>query len=352
MQSGVRIMKRLKPSVLAAESVPNQSLRVNAMAFAVATALSSPAALYAQNLPTGLQTVKGAVTVSTPTPTSMQLNQTTQNAGMTAQTFSIGSGHRVDVLQPGRSSVMVMDVLGGNVSSIFGTLTATGNFFLVNPAGVVFAPGAMVDVGGLVATTMPISYADATSGRYVFTNNGKSGSVEVQKGATITALNGYVGLFAPKVINEGLIVARMGQVALAAGNQVTLDMVGDGLIKVAVNESALNASVMNKGTIEADGGNVLLTASSANALLDTVINTDGIIRANTIANRNGTIVLDGGDRGVVSVAGTIEAKGNDAGTTGGTVKVLGQYVGVGTAGYDCVHRRLRRCRRRHRTSWR
>ena len=84
--------------------------------------------------------------------------------------------------------------------------------------------------------------------------------------------------------------------ALAAGNQVTLDMVGDGLIKVAVNEAALNASVMNKGTIEADGGNVLLTARSANALLDTVINTDGIIRANTIANRNGTIVLDGGDR--------------------------------------------------------
>ena len=158
-------MKKPKPSAPAAESARNPQLRANAMAIAVAVAFSSPAAIYAQNLPTGLQTVKGAVTVSTPTPTSMQLNQTTQNAGMTAQTFSIGSGYRVDVLQPARSSVMVMDVLGGNVSSIFGTLTATGNFFLVNPAGVAFAPGAMVDVGGLVATTMPISYADATSGR-------------------------------------------------------------------------------------------------------------------------------------------------------------------------------------------
>jgi large exoprotein involved in heme utilization and adhesion len=109
-------------------------------------------------------------------------------------------------------------------------------------------------------------------------------------------------------------------------------MVGDGLIKVAVSEAALNASVLNRGTIEADGGNVLLTARSANALLDTVINTDGIIRANTISNRNGTIILDGGDRGIVSVAGAIEAKGNDAGTTGGTIKALGQYVGVGLGG--------------------
>src|SRR6185369_1490331 len=106
----------------------------------------------------------------------------------------------------------------------------------------------------------------------------------------------------------------------------------DGLIKVSVSEAALNASALNRGTIEADGGNVLLTARSANALLDTVINTDGVIRANTISNRNGTIILDGGDRGIVSVAGTVEAKGNDAGTTGGTIKALGQYVGVALPG--------------------
>ncbi|MEK7217053.1 MAG: hypothetical protein AAB289_15825, partial [Chloroflexota bacterium] len=43
---------------------------------------------------------------------------------------------------------------------------------------------------------------------------------------------------------------------------------------------------------------------------------------------NGTIVLDGGDRGVVSVSGTLEARGADSSTTGGTVKVLGQYVGL------------------------
>ncbi len=326
VHSGVRIMRKLKPSAIAAESVVDQPLRRKSLALAVAAAFSAPLPLYAQNLPTGLTPTSGMFTVATPTATSMNINQSTQNASGTAQSFSIGFGNRVDIAQPSASSILMVSVVGNNPSSIFGTLTANGQFWLVNTAGVLFGPTASVDVGGLVASTLPISYSDATSGRYVFTNNGSAGSIVNQ--GRITALNGYVGLFAPQVANEGIISARMGSVALAAGNQVTLDMVGDGLIKVSVDQAALNASAMNKGTIQADGGNVLLTARSANALLDTVINTDGVIRANSIANRNGIITLDGGNAGIVSVSGTLEAKGTDAGTTGGTVKVLGQYVGL------------------------
>ena len=323
-------MKKIQPSAISAGPASNQPLRRNSLALAIAAALSAPVPLYAQNLPTGLQTLSGSVTVTTPTASSMNLNQASQNANMSAQTFSIGFNNRVDIAQPGASSILMVNVVGNNPSNIFGTLTANGQFWLVNTAGVLFGPTASVNVGGLVASTLPISFSDATSGRYVFSKSGSAGSVVNQ--GNITALNGYVGLFAPKVANEGLIVARMGSVALAAGNQITLDMVGDGLIKVAVNEAALNASALNKGTIEVDGGDVLLTARSANALLDTVINTDGVIRANSIGNRNGTITLDGGDAGVVSVSGQLEAKGINPGTLGGTVKVLGQYVGVGLNG--------------------
>src|SRR5262249_18437940 len=162
--------------------------------------------------------------------------------------------------------------------------------------------------------------------RYVFANSGSSGTIVNQ--GTITALSGYVGLFAPQVINQGIISARLGSVTLAAGDKITLDMVGDGLIKVSVDQAALNAAVLNKGSIDADGGNVLLTARSANALLDTVINTDGVIRANTISNRNGTITLDGGAAGTVSVGGQLTARGDDASTLGGVVKVLGNRVSV------------------------
>ena len=138
-----------------------------------------------------------------------------------------------------------------------------------------------------------------------------------------------MALLGPQVSNNGVIAARLGSVAIAAGDKITLDMVGDGLIKVTVDEAALNAAALNKGTIEADGGNVFLTARSANALLDTVINTEGVIRANSIGIRNGTITLDGGDKGIVTVSGQLDAKGSDAGTTGGTIKVLGENVGIG-----------------------
>ena len=105
-------------------------------------------------------------------------------------------------------------------------------------------------------------------------------------------------------------------------------MVGDRLIKVSVDQSALNASAINTGSIEADGGSVLLTARSANALLDTVVNNSGVIRANSLINRNGEIILDGGSAGIVSNTGTLNASGTGAGTTGGAVKVLGQYAGL------------------------
>src|SRR5262245_44340836 len=139
----------------------DQPLRRNSLALAVAAALSGPTALYAQNLPTGLQTVSGSVAVSNPTANSLRLDQSSQNAAMNAQSFSIANGYRVDVVQPGRSSLMMMNVVGNNLSSIYGTLTATGQFWLVNPAGVIFGASASVDVGGLVATTLPLSFADA-----------------------------------------------------------------------------------------------------------------------------------------------------------------------------------------------
>src|SRR6185503_3389752 len=74
------------------------------------------------------------------------------------------------------------------------------------------------------------------------------------------------------------------------------------------------------GTIVAEGGSVYLLARSADALLDTVVNNTGIIRANSLVERNGVIVLDGGSQGVVANSGTLDVSGKEPGATGGTVK--------------------------------
>src|SRR5688572_19398007 len=253
----------------------------------------------------------------------MKVRSTTTKSINNWQSFSIGADARVNFQQPGASSQSLNKVLGNSASEIYGRLTSNGQVFLVNNAGVLFAPGARVEVGSLFATSLSISNDDFLAGRLVFSNPGDAGPVTNQGEINIISANGYAALAAPQVRNDGVIIARTGTVALAAGDRVSLDMIGDGLISVAVEQSALNASAINSGRIEADGGNVLLTARSANALLDTVINNSGIIRANSLVERNGEIILDGGGAGVVSNSGTLQAAGVDAGTRGGTVKILG-----------------------------
>ena len=294
-----------------------------AAAFAPWFVPAAHAQLAANTLPTGGQVSAGAASISTDG-SKMQIDQSTGRAILNWQSFSVGSSAWVNFTQPGASSVALNRVVGNDPSHIFGRLTANGQVFLVNNAGVFFAPGASVNVNALFASTLSISDQDFLAGRYQFFNPGSAGSV-VNQGNIVTA-SGYTALVGPQVRNDGVIVARTGSIALVAANRVSLDLVGDGLISINVDQAALNASVINTGTLQADGGTVLLAARSANALLDTVINNSGIIRANSLVERNGEIVLDGGGAGVVANSGALQSAGLDAGTTGGTIKVLGHDV--------------------------
>jgi filamentous hemagglutinin family protein len=206
---------------------------------------------------------------------------------------------------PGASSVVLNRVVGDTRSDIFGRLSSNGQVFLTNPNGVLFAPGASVEVGSLLATTLSISDQDFLAGRYTFVNNGAAGTV-INRGNILTP-NGYTALAAPQVRNDGVIVAQLGAVALAAGDRVTLNMVEGSLIGISVEQAALNASIVNSGRLQADGGRVLLTASSANTLLDTVINNTGAIRATRLEERDGQIVLQGGLNGIIRTTDTLNA---------------------------------------------
>src|SRR6185503_15525961 len=213
----------------------------------------------AHALPAGGAVSAGTATIAV-TPGRTTINQSSQNAAINWQSFSIGRTEAVQFVQPGSSSVALNRVLGPDPSSILGSLSANGKVFLVNPNGILFGQGAQVNVGGLVASTRGIADADFMAGRYRFTGQG-SGSVINQ--GTINADGGYVALLGASVSNEGVISARLGTVVLAAGNAMTLDVAGDGLLNLTVNEGAFNALVSNGGLIRADGGNVMLTAQAA-----------------------------------------------------------------------------------------
>lgn len=276
--------------------------------------------------PTGGQVVSGQATIVQPNASTTQINQTTNKAILDWQKFSIARGETVIFNQPGASSVALNRVLGGDPSQIFGTLKANGSVFLVNPGGVLFAPGANVSVGGLVGSTLGISNADFNAGNYRFANGGNAGTVVNQ--GTINANGGYVALLAPKVGNEGQIIANGGSVGVGAGNKVSLSFGTTGMVNVNVDAAAAAAAINNKGVVQADGGQVQFVARSADALLDTVINNSGTVRATGLVQKDGRIFLDGGSRGVVSNSGTLQTRGEQAGSKGGSITVLGDKVAI------------------------
>ncbi|MDB5769829.1 MAG: putative heme-hemopexin-binding/utilization protein, partial [Burkholderia sp.] len=264
-------------------------------------------------LPVGGVVAQGGAAISSSNGTTT-IQQSTPNTVINWQGFSIAPGQTVRFVQPNAASVALNRVVGADPSSILGTLAANGKVFLVNPNGILFGQGASVNVGGLVASTLNITDANFMAGRYTFTGSG-DGDV-VNQGA-INADGGYVALLGANVSNQGVISARLGTVALAAGKAATFDMAGDGLLNIVVNQGAVNALVENGGMIQADGGRVLMTAQAAGDLLKTVVNNTGVVQAQTIGHRDGTILLLGDmHSGTVNVSGTLDASAPGGGNGG------------------------------------
>lgn len=253
------------------------------------------------------------------------INQSTQNTVINWQSFNILQGQTVQFVQPNTSSVALNRIVGSDASSIFGTLSANGQVFLVNPNGILFAPGASVNVGGLVASTLNISDSDFMAGNYRFSG---TSNAAVDNQGNISANGGYVALLGANVSNQGVIQANMGTIVLAAGDEVTLDVAGDGLLSVTVDKGAVNALIENGGLIRANGGKVFLTASVAGNLLQTVVNNTGVIEAQTLNNVSGVIqLLADMQSGMVNVGGTLDASAPNGGD-GGFIEASAAYVKI------------------------
>ncbi len=291
-------------------------------------------AIDASALPTGGNVVSGAASIAT-NGARMTVTQASKNAILNWNTFDIGSGASVSFAQPDSSSVALNRVLSANPSQIMGSLSANGIVYLVNPQGIVVGQGAQVNVGSLVASTLNISDADFLAGHYNFVSNGAKGTI-VNQGTLTAAERGFIALLGDKVINEGIVSARLGSVALASGSELSLSLDSSGLISVGVGRGTLEALVQNTGALVADGGRVLLTAKSANDVLAQVVNNTGILQAQTIGERNGQIWVLAADSlantGAMGVAANAEQVKNAAGAVhvGGTLDVSSQ--GAGAAG--------------------
>lgn len=308
--------------------------RVVAYVTSVAFALQ-PMVVWAN--PQGGVVSSGAATISQSGNTTT-INQTSANAVIDWASFNIDAGEATHFVQPSASAMALNRIHSADASQINGTLTSNGGIILLNPNGVVFGAGANVNVGSLIATTAGISNADFMAGNYDFNQVSPNADAAIINHGQITAADaGLVGLVAPQVENHGVISARLGKVQLAAGERFTLDMANDGLIKVAVDSDSLaNQKLLNSGTLRADGGQVLMTASAARQQVDSLISNTGVVQANAVGTKNGAIVLyaqgatgtSKTGKSTVTNSGTISAKGTSSGEKGGAIHLLADQVGL------------------------
>jgi filamentous hemagglutinin family protein len=276
-------------------------------------------------LPTGGTVVSGRVT-TTKSGNTLTLDQTSQTAILNWQTFSIGSGHTVKVIQPTSSSALLDRVSGNTPSVIAGDLDANGQVFLINPNGIAITPSGVIDVGGgFVASSLGISDQDFKTGKLSFSGNGASAGVSNQ-GVITVGRGGYAALLGGTVNNSGLISVPLGKVGLGSGEAATLDVSGDGFLQVAVPTtiSGQDALIQSSGTIQAQGGTVVMSAATARAAARNAINLSGIVQANSISGHEGAITLSGGPGGAVSVSGTLDVSATAV--DGGTIAVTGQHL--------------------------
>ena len=297
----------------------------------VSFALLWPPNLYA--LPQDAKAVSGTATFE-------QVNDNTLNITASHQSiieytsFDVGASETVNFILPSLDSISMNRILSsGDGSQIMGTLTANGNIFLIDTLGFHFGSSSQLNVGGLIASTRDISNTNFLAGNYIFGSLGEGEfSQIINEGLIETADGGFAVLIGSNVINEGTIRAPLGTVSLASGDVVTVGLSNDGLVSIAVDDpvsaqvldkdgNVIADQISNAGTLQANGGQVLIEADHLNNLFEQAVNLEGHIKANQAVLQNGQVKIIAGGNAKIAAdieadTGSIEIVANDIEFTG------------------------------------
>jgi filamentous hemagglutinin family protein len=262
--------------------------------------------------PTGPAVVGGDATVSGLGTAHVTIAQASQQAIINWQQFNIAPNEVTQFIQPNVQAIALNRIFDQNPSQIFGSLQANGTVILLNPNGVMFGPNAQVNVGGLIASSLNLTNANFLAGHYLFQGTGLEGWIK--NAGTIQGQYGGVYLLAPNVENSGVITSPGGNIVLAAGAKAFLSNRPDGRGFLAELSNPLGQAVNLKDLI-VDGGNITLAGR--------VVNQAGLIKANSVRERNGkieiyaseTLTLKSGSR-------TIAKGGSDGLSNGGTILAI------------------------------
>jgi filamentous hemagglutinin family protein len=277
----------------------------------------------------------------------LEINQQSHKTVIDWRSFNIEANEQTTFIQPSSDSVALNRINSNTASEINGRLIANGKLILINQNGIFFGKTANVDVNGLIATTANISnekfMQQETINDFMLFDQPGGKTAEITNQGTITAKDGLVGLVAPNIMNEGLIIAKAAKVQLASGEIFALDLYGDSLINIAVSENLENQLLINSGKIIADGNQIALTAAAGKQLINSLIINSGALQARSVTNENGEIIIMAEGRNAVMnnrselkgvksgtskvmISGLIDVTGLQQNESGGEVKILGDNI--------------------------
>ena len=263
---------------------------------------------------------------------NLTVNQTSNSATLNWQSFNIGANGSVTFQQPSSSAVALNRIYDANPSSIFGSLSANGQIYLINANGFLFGATSKVNAAGLVASSLNITDNTFTNGILSPLANGKPalepftgnsqhfsddaagapltniGTISVQNGAQLTAADGgRLMLAASSVQNAGTLSAPDGQIVLAAGQSVylqaapTSDTTLRGLV-VQVDAGSSAAGQLASATVSNETSGSLTATHGNVTLAGLMVNQDGRISATTSVSANGSVTLTAGTHPNTNVA--------------------------------------------------
>ncbi len=291
--------------------------------------------LYPTNLfalPEGGIVTAGNAAINQSNGTVLEIVQSTERAIINWNQFNIATNEQVHFTQPDSSSVTLNRITGGDPSSIFGSLTANGSIFLVNPNGIFFGQTATVDVGSLIATTIDIKNDDFLSGSDHFGEIGVGTGFINNQGVIKVNDGGFVFFIAPSgIINQsGIIEAKSlvnegGTIRLIADTVIesgTLDVsakdagADGGEITLFGKETQFTGTLLARGGSERGNGGAVEVSGSER------LQFDGFVNASAVNGIAGSLLID--PKNIIIEAGGVDSKNpNDtfAENEGGTARI-------------------------------
>ncbi len=223
----------------------------------------------------------------------LDITQQSEKAIIDWRSFNVAPNELTQFHQPSSNSITLNRVNSNNSSYIQGQLVANGNIIIINQNGIIFSKNAKIDVNGIIATTIDIENNQfmKSTNQLSFNKPGKANASIINNGSITAKEAGLVGIIAPNVINNGVIIANSGQVQLASGDSFTIDLYGDKLLEVSVTERLKTQLIANNGLIQANGGKIILTAAAGKEIVDSLIEIKGELKAPAVGKKNGEIFI-------------------------------------------------------------